>query len=159
MVERKETFWLATPAYIQLLMAVIEKEPSELGYEFGRWSANRLATYLEQQIGIKLSGEQVRRILKKKKYVYLWGAGLPDRVLCPATTLQNIAWRINKTPRSGRRLKKSCRDTLQRQKLLQKDFKFGLGMKAALVLESLGGKIGAKKVLERKSQDNAVVGE
>ena len=62
----------ATVAYVELLMAVIEKDPKEIGYEFGRWSANRLATYLAQETGIKLSGEQVRRILRQKKYVYLW---------------------------------------------------------------------------------------
>ncbi|MDZ8104969.1 MAG: IS630 family transposase [Nostoc sp. DedQUE12a] len=62
----------ATDEYIQLLMETIEKEPSELGYEFGRWTAARLATYLSEQTGIKLSGEQIRRILLKKKYVYLW---------------------------------------------------------------------------------------
>lgn len=36
----------ATDEYIQLLMSTIEKLPSELGYEFGRWTAARLATYL-----------------------------------------------------------------------------------------------------------------
>lgn len=87
----KGNYRKADEAYIQLLVEVIEKNPSELGYEFVRWSANRLATYLTEKTGIKLSGEQVRRILKKKKYVYLWGAGSPDRVLCPATPLQNTA--------------------------------------------------------------------
>jgi len=43
-----------------------------LGYDFGRWTAARLATYLAEQTGIQLSGEQVRRILLKKKYVYRW---------------------------------------------------------------------------------------
>jgi transposase len=62
----------ATPAYIQLLMETIEKAPEELGYEFGRWTTARLATYLADVTGIQLSGEQVRRILQKKKYVYLW---------------------------------------------------------------------------------------
>ena len=32
----------------------------------------RLATYLAEQTGIELSSSQVRRILKEKKYVYLW---------------------------------------------------------------------------------------
>ncbi len=68
----KGNYRKANESYLQLLMEVIEKPPSELGYEFGRWSAKRLATYLEQKTGIKLSGEQVRRILKEKKYVYLW---------------------------------------------------------------------------------------
>ena len=68
----KGNYHKVTEAYIQLLMKVLEKEPSELGYEFGRWTAARLATYLTEQTGIKLSGEQVRRILLKKKYAYLW---------------------------------------------------------------------------------------
>lgn len=62
----------ATDKYIELLLETIDKEPEELGYEFGRWTAQRLATYLEKITGIKLSGSQVRRILKQKKYVYLW---------------------------------------------------------------------------------------
>ncbi|MEG4577925.1 IS630 family transposase [Microcoleus sp. N3A4] len=62
----------ATDKYINLLLETIEKDPQELGYDFGRWTAQRLATYLEQSTGIKLSGGQVRRILNKKKYVYIW---------------------------------------------------------------------------------------
>jgi transposase len=62
----------ATSVYIELLMETIEKAPEELGYEFGRWTTARLATYLAEITGIQLSGEQVRRILHKKKYVYLW---------------------------------------------------------------------------------------
>jgi transposase len=65
-------FRKATPKYEELLLEVVEKEPLEYGYEFGRWTANRLATYLDQVTGIKLSGSQVRRILERKKYVYLW---------------------------------------------------------------------------------------
>lgn len=61
-----------TDKYIEILLETIEKEPEELGYEFGRWTAQRLATYLENVTGIQLSGSQVRRILKRKKYVYLW---------------------------------------------------------------------------------------
>lgn len=56
----------ATDEYIKLLMETVEKEPIELGYEFGRWSTAPLATYLAEVTGIDLSGEQVRRILEKK---------------------------------------------------------------------------------------------
>lgn len=62
----KENYHKATAEYINLLMETIEKEPSELGYEFGRWTTARLATYLAERTGIELSGEQVRRILHKK---------------------------------------------------------------------------------------------
>jgi transposase len=57
---------------IETLLETIEIEPQELGYEFGRWTAQRLAKYLEESTRIKLSGGQVRRILKQKKYFYWW---------------------------------------------------------------------------------------
>jgi transposase len=69
---REGNFRKITQEYEKLLLEVIEKEPEELGYEFGRWTAARLATHLEKATGIKLSGSQVRRRLEKKKYVYLW---------------------------------------------------------------------------------------
>ena len=61
-----------TDKYREILSETLEKAPQELGEDFGRWTAQRLATYLEKSTGIKLSGGQVRRILKKKKYVYIW---------------------------------------------------------------------------------------
>lgn len=68
----KGNFRKATPEYINILMEVIEKEPSEFGYEFGRWTGERLAVYLEKETGIRLSGGQIRRIIKRKKYSYIW---------------------------------------------------------------------------------------
>ncbi len=62
----------ATDEYISILLKTVDQDPLDLGYDFGRWTAQRLATYLENQTGIKLSGSQVRRILAQKKYVYLW---------------------------------------------------------------------------------------
>ena len=70
----------ATEQYIEKLLEIIEKDPLELGYEFGNWTAKRLATYLEKETGISLSSSQIRRILKQKKYVYLWAKySLEDR--------------------------------------------------------------------------------
>lgn len=43
----------ATEQYIELLLEVIELPPEKFGYEFGRWTEERLSTYLEQQTGIK----------------------------------------------------------------------------------------------------------
>lgn len=62
----------ATDEYIKLLLETLEKEPGELGYEFGRWTAKRLATYLAEKTGIELSSSQITRILSKKNYVYIW---------------------------------------------------------------------------------------
>jgi transposase len=70
----------ATEEYIKILLETIEKTPEEMGYEFGRWTANRLATYLEKETGITLSSSQIRRILSRKKYVYLWAkSSLEDK--------------------------------------------------------------------------------
>ena len=62
----------ATYEYVELLLRTVDKQPSHFGYEFGRWTAERLATYLTEQTGIDLSSSQVRRILKQKKYSYIW---------------------------------------------------------------------------------------
>jgi transposase len=64
---REGNFSKVTQEYENLLLEVVEKEPAEYGYEFGRWTAERVATYLEQVTGIKLSGAQVRRRLERKK--------------------------------------------------------------------------------------------
>jgi transposase len=62
----------ATPEYIEELLRIIEQEPKEFGYEFGRWTTSRLATHLAKTLGIQMSSVQVGRILKQKKYRYLW---------------------------------------------------------------------------------------
>ncbi len=33
---------------IELLLKTVDKEPSDLSYEFGRWTTERLATYLTE---------------------------------------------------------------------------------------------------------------
>lgn len=68
----QEHYRKATPEYIQLLLETIDQAPETFGYDFGRWTGERLATYLAQQTGIILSGSQVRRILKRKKFSYIW---------------------------------------------------------------------------------------
>ena len=56
----------ATEEYIALLLEVVELAASDFGYEFGRWTAERLSTYLQEQTEIKLSAKQISRILQKK---------------------------------------------------------------------------------------------
>ena len=57
----------ATDKYREILLQTIDKDPKKLGYDFGRWASQRLATYLEKTTGIQLTGAQVRRILEQKK--------------------------------------------------------------------------------------------
>ena len=70
---RKKQRPKATEEYINKLLEVVDKEPKEFGYEFGRWTGKRLAEHLEKETGILLSKSQIARILKAKKYVYIWG--------------------------------------------------------------------------------------
>lgn len=68
----------ATPEYRELLLKVVDIEPSTFGYEFGGWTGKRLSEHLEKETGIKLSKSQIQRILKKNKYVYIWSKYSPD---------------------------------------------------------------------------------
>lgn len=56
-----------TDHYIQQLLQLVQTDPHELGYDFGHWSLHRLSNHLTEQTGIKLSGAQISRILKRKK--------------------------------------------------------------------------------------------
>lgn len=68
----KGNYRKATPEYIDELLKVIEQQPSEFGYEFGRWTTARLAKHLATTTHIQMSSVQVGRILIQKKYRYLW---------------------------------------------------------------------------------------
>lgn len=54
----------ADDAYSQALEAVIEKEPSEVGYDFTIWTVERLSAYLEKVTGTALSESRLRALLK-----------------------------------------------------------------------------------------------
>ncbi|MEG4070619.1 hypothetical protein QUA42_25295 [Microcoleus sp. Pol11C2] len=61
----------ARDKYREILLEIMDKHPQTLGYIFVRGTAQKLARYLDLGTKIKLSGGQVRMILKQKKYVYL----------------------------------------------------------------------------------------
>ena len=60
----------ATAEYGLKLEEVLRKEPSEYGYRFAIWTADRLRTHLEKETGILLSESRFRALLKKKGYRY-----------------------------------------------------------------------------------------
>jgi len=60
----------ADDAYTLALLEVIEKEPSELGYDFTIWTIDRLRAHLEKKTGISLSESRFRALLKRKGYRY-----------------------------------------------------------------------------------------
>jgi transposase len=60
----------ATDVYCQLLEQVIEQDPTELGYPFTIWTAQRLLEHLYLETGIRLSQGRFRALLKARGYVY-----------------------------------------------------------------------------------------
>ena len=57
-------------AYTTALLEVIEKGPSEFGYDFTIWTIDRLRAHLEKKTGISLSESRFRALLKRKGYRY-----------------------------------------------------------------------------------------
>ena len=60
----------ADDAYSLALVEVIEKEPSEVGYDFMIWTVQRLSAHLEKVTGIVLSEGRLRALIKRKGYRY-----------------------------------------------------------------------------------------
>jgi transposase len=60
----------ATESYCQKLEELLEKEPSEFGYRFAIWTADRLRAHLEKETGIVLSESRFRALLRKRGYRY-----------------------------------------------------------------------------------------
>lgn len=56
--------------YSLTLVEVIEKEPSEVGYDFTIWTVGRLSAHLEKVTGIVLSESRLRALIKRKGYRY-----------------------------------------------------------------------------------------
>ena len=49
---------------------MIEKEPTDFGYDFTIWTIDRLRAHLEKETGIRLSESRFRVLLKRKGYRY-----------------------------------------------------------------------------------------
>jgi len=54
-----------TDEYRQRLVEAVRRRPRSLGLEFSLWTLQRLADYMAEQTGIRVSDETVRRQLKK----------------------------------------------------------------------------------------------
>lgn len=52
-----------TPAFVEQLLRVVRKRPRGLDLPFSLWSCQRLADYMAEQLGIRVSDETIRRQL------------------------------------------------------------------------------------------------
>jgi transposase len=60
----------ADEAYQQRVAEGVEKDPSELGYQFTVWTIDRLRWHLAQETGVELSEARFRALLKANGYRY-----------------------------------------------------------------------------------------
>ena len=60
----------AGEAYWQRVGEVVEQEPSEFGYDFTVWTAERLIAHMAAETGIELSVSRFRFVMRKRGYVY-----------------------------------------------------------------------------------------
>ena len=58
-----------TPAYREQLLAAVRRRPRSLGLPYSLWTLRRLADYLAEQTGLRLSYETVRRVLAAAEIV------------------------------------------------------------------------------------------
>lgn len=54
-----------SPAYSQRLSEIVRRRPRSLDLPFSLWTLRRLADFMAEETGIRLSHETVRRLLKK----------------------------------------------------------------------------------------------
>ena len=55
----------STPAYRSRLLVVVRQRPRSLNQPFSLWTLRRLADFMAEETGIRLSGEGIRLLLKK----------------------------------------------------------------------------------------------
>ena len=53
-----------TPDYRQRLLAVVHRRPRSLGLPFSMWTGSRLADYLAEQTGLRMSTPSIHRMLR-----------------------------------------------------------------------------------------------
>ena len=52
-----------TPACAEQVLAVVRRRPRSLGQPYSLWTLQRLADYMAEQTGLRVSYETVRRVL------------------------------------------------------------------------------------------------
>jgi transposase len=61
---------LVTAEYLELLLSIVERDPREQGYAFTRWTAPRLAQFLYERTGIRVTPAWIAELLRTHGYVW-----------------------------------------------------------------------------------------
>ncbi|MEN9521586.1 MAG: hypothetical protein RLZZ381_4174 [Cyanobacteriota bacterium] len=51
--------------YLERLYELLTENPCDYGYDYDRWSGQRLSKQLKRELGIKVSGQHINRLLKE----------------------------------------------------------------------------------------------
>ncbi len=127
----------ATPAYTDLLIEVVDKDPIELGYEFGRWMAQRLSEHLAKKTEIAFSSGQVKRLLKKTDIVW-----------------QKYSLEERQNPQKCKVFKEKLERWMGMEKKNQRYIRYGFGMKVVLAYGCDEENNGRRRDGARRSQES-----
>jgi transposase len=83
-----------TPAYAEQLVAAVRRRPRSLGQPYSLWTLQRLADYVAEQTGIRLSYETVRLCLKRAGIV----VSRPQHTISSPDPEYAVKKRRSKTP-------------------------------------------------------------
>lgn len=96
----------AGPEYVARLLVAVVSDPRSFGYAFTRWTAPRLAAYLEATTGTRLSAAAIAALLRRHGFV--WRR--------TKRTIRNLRdeGAVKRARRALQRLKKKPRRTIHR---------------------------------------------
>lgn len=86
-----------TPAYTEQLVAAVRRRPRSLGQPYSLWTLQRLADYLAEQTGIRVSAETVRGYLQRAGIVL----SRPQHTISSPDPEYAVKKKRSKTPATG----------------------------------------------------------
>jgi len=86
-----------TEDYRKRLLEIVRRRPRSLGLEYSMWTLRRLADYLAEETGIRVSHETVRRELAKADIVF----SRPQHTISSPDPEYQVKKRRSKKPETG----------------------------------------------------------
>jgi transposase len=86
-----------TEDYHKRLTETVRRRPRSLGLEYSMWTLRRLADYLAEETGIRVSHETVRRELTKEEIVF----SQPQHTISSPDPEYQVKKRRSKRPEMG----------------------------------------------------------
>lgn len=88
---------VVTEAFRKRLLEVVRRRPRSMGLEYSMWTLQRLADFLAEETGIRVSDETIRRELAKEDIVF----SRPQHTISSPDPEYQVKKRRLKTPEMG----------------------------------------------------------